>query len=196
LRNENIDAVGMKPIASGMQEIEGDWVNEDVQQILQASGGQVDRELVNQYAFDPFIAPHIAAAATDCAISINKITAAYEALATSAERVIVEGAGGLMTPLNETQTFVDLIHQLELGVVLVVAVRLGCINHALLTQQVLRAEGMNFVGWVANYPDPQQPRDIAIEESLKTRLHAPLLGAIPWDSLAENSSMLDISQIK
>ena len=131
----------------------------------------------------------------DCVISTKEISRAYEKLAGNSERVIIEGAGGLMTPLNETETFIDLVQQLGLGVVLVVAIRLGCINHALLTQRVLRAEGIDFLGWVANYPDPQQPRDTGIEKSLKTRLDAPLLGIVPWGLSNEKPPVIDLGQM-
>ncbi|MCW8965010.1 MAG: dethiobiotin synthase [Gammaproteobacteria bacterium] len=194
-RLDGVNAVGMKPVASGMQQVDGQWVNEDVEQIYQASGGIIGRELINQYAFSPFIAPHQAAQESGKSISLQKIEDGYTQLVERAERVIVEGAGGLMTPLNDKETFVDLVQRLQLDVILVVAIRLGCINHALLTQQVMQAGKIRFTGWVANYPEAAQSRDQAIEESLEKRLDAPLLGVMSWDPSREFVRNLDLCQI-
>lgn len=180
LRRAGINAVGMKPVASGLQMVEGRWCNEDVEKIWQASQGQVERPLLNQYAYEPFIAPHVAAARAGEVISLGPIHDAYRTLQAQADIVIVEGAGGLMTPLNERQTFIDLVKQLALDVVLVVGIRLGCINHALLTQQAMRSAGLNCLGWVANYPQETTPESRETLDSLQARLKAPMLGVIPW----------------
>ena len=195
-RRVGVGAVAMKPIASGMTEVYGQWLNEDVEQISLAAEGIVNRELVNQYAFRPFIAPHLAAAEAGGPISLKIIADAYTQLASRAELVIVEGAGGLMTPLNDRQTFVELIQQLQLEVVLVVAIRLGCINHALMSQQVMLSANIKFSGWIANYPHKNMPADIEIEESLKKRLHAPLLGVLPFFETPSAGEMLDLSRLK
>jgi dethiobiotin synthetase len=192
-RRAGVDAVGMKPVASGMQEVDGQWINEDIEQIWQVSDEVVSRELINQYAFTPFIAPHLAAAEAGELISLQKIEDSYARLAERAKLVIVEGAGGLMTPLNDSETFVDLIQQLDIGVVLVVAIRLGCINHALLTQQAMQSANIKFVGWVANYPAAELCADTQIETTLKKRLGAPCLGALSYGGGAHQVPSLDMA---
>lgn len=195
-RHAGVEAVGMKPVASGLSKVSGRWLNEDVEQILLASDGVADRGLINQYAFTPFIAPHLAAVKAEQPISLQVISDAYWQLASASELVIVEGAGGLMTPLNQTETFIDLVQQLELEVVLVVAIRLGCINHALLTQQAMLSANIHFAGWVANYPDKNMLADIEVEESLKKRLNAPLLGVLPCFEAPSAGEILDLSRLK
>ena len=191
-RARGVDAVGMKPVASGMT-LSGDvMINEDVELILQASARAVDRELVNQYSFEPFIAPHLAAWQLGCRIDLKRIRKAFDELRQSAELVVVEGAGGLMTPLNADQTYLDLVQQLKLDVVLVVAIRLGCINHALLTQEALMQRDIRFSGWVANYVNTEQDRDRAVERSLAERLNAPLLGVMPRGGPASRLEIVNL----
>ena len=108
LRGEAIDAVGMKPIASGMEIVEGRMANQDIEMIWQASGESLSRELINQYAYQPFIAPHLAAARQAEIITIDVIDRALAELEQRSDVVIIEGAGGLMTPINRNQTFLDL----------------------------------------------------------------------------------------
>ena len=191
-RRAGINAVGMKPVASGMELVEGQWRNDDVEKIWQASERQIERTLVNQFAFEPFIAPHVAAARVGEVISIDPVHDAYTALQAQADIIIVEGAGGLMTPLNEQQTFVDLAGQLGLGVVLVVGIRLGCINHALLTQQAMLSAGLDCLGWVANYPQQDTPESPETIDSLRARLTAPMLGVIPWDKSGNAVQEIDL----
>ena len=190
LRHAGIPTLGMKPVASGMQLIDGEWRNQDIDEIQQACNGEVAPELLNQYAYEPFIAPHLAAAQLGESISLDVIGRAYRELVGRCRFVVVEGAGGLMTPLNADQTFADLAIGLELPVVLVVAIRLGCINHALLSQQVMQSMNIRFVGWVANYPEAGEP-DEGIENSLVSRLDAPLLGVIPFDPSGNHVQELD-----
>ena len=186
LRAKGVHAVGMKPVASGMKLAGSTMVNDDVEQILSASGHGVPRELLNQYSFEQFIAPHLAAEQLGQRIELETVTKAFQELAQHADLVIMEGAGGLMTPLNDDATYLDLVQQLTLDVVLVVAIRLGCINHALLTQHVLQKSGVSLVGWVANYTTPGAARDKGIEKSLQSRLDAPLLGVMPWQGISEH----------
>ena len=195
LREKGINAAGAKPIASGMQEINGQWLNEDIQAIQEATERKFSLELVNQYRYEPYVAPHIAAMYRGEEIDARVILDCFFHLAMQSDLVIVEGAGGLMTPLNETQTFLDLVKLLELPVVLVVAVRLGCINHALLSQQVLESAGIPLLAWVANYPAADIRRDIAVEESLASRLQVPLLGVVPWLSESVNTEMFDLERL-
>lgn len=168
--------VGMKPIAAGAEC--GRW--EDVEILRAASTVQAPRSQVNPHAFEPAIAPHIAAALAGREIRIRDITSAHAGLARLAEVVIVEGAGGFMIPLNARATTADLARAMRAPVILVVAMRLGCLNHALLTRSAIAHAGLAFAGWVANCTQPdmeQLERNVA---SLQERLDAPMLARIPY----------------
>ncbi len=195
LRAKGINAAGAKPIASGMKETNGKWLNEDIQAIREATERQFSLDLVNQYRYEPYIAPHIAAMNRGEEIDTRTIQDCFYRLAACSDLVVVEGAGGLMTPINEAQTFLDLIQLLNLPVVLVVAIRLGCINHALLSQWALESAGVPLLAWVANYAAAGAVRDVVVEASLVNRLNAPLLGVIPWSSALTNAEALDLDQL-
>lgn len=162
---QGLKVVGMKPVASGCEWIDGRWQNEDVAKLSAASNVQAPLEWVNPYSFDPPIAPHIAAVGAGSEIRLDVIQSAYLSLTEIADVVIVEGAGGLLVPLNATQTMADLLHQLQIPALLVVGMRLGCINHALLTAEVLRQQQIQLCGWVANHVDPHMQKQ---EENLQT----------------------------
>lgn len=167
--------IGMKPVAAGLEG--GRYA--DVDALVAASTVQAALELVNPYAFESPIAPHIAAAQSGLGIDLDKIERAYGELATQAEVVVVEGAGGFMIPLNARDSGADLARRLALPVILVVGMRLGCLNHALLTSSAIAAQGLACAGWVANCMQQEMP---VIEEniqSLSERMDAPLLGRIP-----------------
>jgi dethiobiotin synthetase len=142
--------VGMKPVAAGCEMIDGIWQNEDVAKLIAASNVQAPRELVNPYSFDAPIAPHIAAEDTGVEIKLEVIQHAYEQLCTLADIVIVEGAGGLLVPINESQTMADIAQALNLPVILVVLIKLGCINHTLLTYSVIKQKKLHLNAWIAN----------------------------------------------
>jgi dethiobiotin synthetase len=173
-------AVGMKPVAAGCERIDGALVSEDVVALAAASNVNLPVDLINPYRFQPAIAPHLAAELAGETISLQRIRDAYVALAARADRVVVEGAGGFLVPLNEREDFGDLARLLELPVLLVVGMRLGCLNHALLTAEAVRRRGLQFAGWVANRLDATTP---AVEQNVQTlckRLDAPLLGIVPF----------------
>lgn len=178
--SRGLRAVGMKPVAAGCEWADGALVNEDVAALTAASTVAAPVDLINPYRFQPAIAPHLAAELAGETISLQRIGDAYVALAARADRVVVEGAGGLLVPLNERDDFGDLARLLELPVVLVVGMRLGCLNHALLTAEAVRRRGLRFAGWVANRLDATTP---AVEQNVQTlckRLGAPLLGIVPF----------------
>ena len=183
--------IGMKPIAAGVEN--GKWL--DVEQLLAASNVNLTRQQINPYAFDPPISPHLAAQQADREIDLTVIQQAYQTLSTQADRVVVEGAGGFLVPLNQQQTGADLAQALNLPVILVVGMRLGCLNHALLTAQAIRIAGLPLAGWVANCVDPQMR---VLEENIATleqRLACPLLGVLPFDSemdLQKSARLLDV----
>lgn len=187
LRKAGIRAAGMKPVASGVVMQDGNRVNEDIEVIMQATDHEYPLELVNQYLYEPFIAPHIVAERLGQLVEISRIERAYASLGEISDCVVVESAGGLLTPLNDDESFLNLALQLNLPVLLVVGVRLGCINHALLTQQTLKQAGVPILGWVANYPQAGKV-DESIEQSLKTRISAPLLGVFQYRPLGNESA--------
>jgi dethiobiotin synthetase len=167
---------GMKPVAAGRED--GRW--QDVEALCSASTVKAPRHLVNSYAFEPAIAPHIAAELAGIHIEIDRIAAAHAQLSRLAEVVVVEGAGGFMIPLTATQTSADLAVRLKVPVVLVVGMRLGCLNHALLTRKAILAFGLTCAGWVANCIVPQMPHVDRNVATLEEHLDCPLLGRVPY----------------
>ena len=168
--------VGMKPVAAGREN--GRW--EDVEALLDASSVRPPRELVNPYAFEPAIAPHIAAELAGEKIDIEKIAVAHTQLCRLADIVVVEGAGGFMIPLNVAETSADLAVRLNTPIVLVVGMRLGCLNHTLLTWRAINALGLRCAGWVANCILPEMAQLERNIGSVEDRLDCPLLGTVPY----------------
>ena len=163
--------------------------NADVSALLAASNLAARLEDVNPYAFEPAIAPHIAAEQAGVTVSLSKIKHAFDALQSQADAVIVEGAGGFRVPINREQTMADLAVQLNLPVIMVVGVRLGCINHALMTAGSIKAAGLDLVGWVANRIEPDMP---ALEENvqtLKAMIKAPCIADVNWGAVPKFSGI-------
>lgn len=179
---QGLTVIGMKPVASGCEWLDGRWQNDDVLQLTAASNVSAPAELINPYCFEPAIAPHIAAAQAGVAIDFHVIQAAYAQLVSMADVVIVEGAGGLLVPLNGSQTIADLIQALQLPALLVVGMRLGCINHALLTAQVLKQRNIDCCGWVSNNIDPQMSVPQENLQSLITGLQQPPVLQVPFQA--------------
>jgi dethiobiotin synthetase len=165
---------GMKPVASGCEMTPAGLRNADAEALLRQSGLALDYALVNPYAFAPPIAPHLAARAAGRRIEIESIVAAYHALRRQADRVLVEGVGGWRVPLNERESLKDLALALDAGVILVVGLRLGCINHALLSAECILHDGCRLHGWIANPLDPDFDPTGSIE-AIRERINAPLL---------------------
>jgi dethiobiotin synthetase len=149
--------VGMKPVAAGTEFVDGAWVNHDVLKLEAASNVQAPRALINPYSLNPAIAPHIAAEKAGIEIKIEVIKKAFEALTKLADIVIVEGAGGFLVPLNESETMADLAAVLDIPVILVVGMKLGCISHTLLTAEAIKVRNLKLHGWVANQIAPDMP---------------------------------------
>lgn len=192
-RQRGLSAVGMKPIAAG---VEADGRNDDVVQLIAASSLQPPVALVNPFLYDPPIAPHIAAQEAGRPIDLTVIQHALTQLQTLAEVVWVEGAGGLLIPLDAQHNLADLAQRLALPMVLVVGMRLGCLNHALLTAEAIERRGLTLAGWVANRIDPDIARFEANLDTLQSRLNGPLLGVIPYGANSEQAaSLLDLSVI-
>lgn len=190
-RQRGWTAVGMKPIAAG---VEADGRNEDVVRLLGASSIQPPISLINPFLYDPPIAPHIAAQEAGRPIDLAVIQQAFAQLQTLAEVVWVEGVGGFRVPLDAQHDAADLAQGLALPVVLVVGMRLGCLNHALLTVEAIERRGLNLAGWVANRIDPAMSRFAANLDTLQARLNAPLLGVTPHGVTPEQAaSALQVS---
>ena len=187
LRNQGVSAIGMKPIAAGT---DADGKNDDVEALIAASGVQAPRELINPYLFQPAIAPHIAAAEEGRRIDIGSIVTAFNTLGGMADAVLVEGVGGFCVPLGPDCDTADLAEKLQLPVILIVGMRLGCINHALLTQQAIAARGLKLAGWIANRNDPEMSRFEENLAALTERIAAPLLGIIPANCTPEKAAEL------
>lgn len=177
---------GMKPVAAG---VGADGVNEDVAQLRAASTVDAPYDLVNPFLFREPLAPHIAAQREGATINMARIVAAYQALCALADVVIVEGVGGFRVPLGERWDSADLAARLGLPVVLVVGLRLGCLNHALLTAESVRAAGLRLAGWIANAIDPGMAAPGENVAALAERLSAPLLGRFPHSPRAEAGAL-------
>jgi len=179
-RRDGKRVAAMKPVASGCEVLpDGRWVNDDVERLVAATG-QGDRDLMNPYRFLPPVSPHIAAREAGVSISLARIGEHYQRLAAMADIVLVEAAGGWLAPLTDKLFMQDMAQQLQLPVILVVGMRLGCINHALLTVQAIKASGVPLAGWVANRVVPEM---LAYEEVLTTlqrHIAEPLLLEIPY----------------
>ena len=150
---QGLRVIGMKPIAAGCELVNGEWGNEDVQKLIAASNVTAPLDLINPYRFKEPIAPHLAAEKVGVTIEIETIVSAFKQLQTMADVVIVEGAGGFLVPLNTKANMADLAIALGLPTILVVGLRLGCINHSLLTVEAIKARGLALHGWVANHID-------------------------------------------
>ena len=193
--------VGMKPVAAGCDWIEGrdghpdQWLNEDVVQLRAASSLQVPSSFDNPYALPAAVSPHIAAQLAGSTIDLAHIEASFHALSQHADAVVVEGAGGFIVPLCEQpgvfETSADLAQRLWLPVIMVVGMRLGCLNHALLTQEAILSRGLTLAGWVANVVDPHMAELDADLATLKAHIQAPMLAYWSWD---ENASVADLAQ--
>lgn len=177
LRARGLRVAAMKPVAAGCEP----WqYNEDVTALMQAMNVRADPQDVNPYSFPEPIAPHIAAAIHGARIDPERIAAAYARLARVADTVVVEGAGGLLVPLNESADIADLPRMLCLPVVLVVGLRLGCINHARLSYEAIRARGLEWAGWIGNHIDPEMAAQEDNLAALKSWLPEPCLGVQPY----------------
>jgi dethiobiotin synthetase len=179
LRRRGLRALGMKPVAAGVEPSPQGPVNPDVVLLRRASSWPAPLDQVNPYLFEPPIAPHLAASAAGMRIQIPRIVQAFQALRSGADVIVVEGVGGFLVPLNEQEDAGDLAVALALPVVLVVGLRLGCLNHAQLSQQAIVARSLRLAGWIANSIDPRMARFEENLQALRERIDAPLLGVMP-----------------
>ncbi len=184
LQNHGLSVAAMKPVSAGC-ELAGDagnphLQNDDAQQLSAQASVSLPYPRLNPYAFAPAVAPHIAAQAVGVTMQLHVLTSAYAEIEQQSDVVVVEGAGGWLVPINAQQTLADFAEALRLPVVLVVGLRLGCLNHALLTVRAIQSQGLRLAGWVANdiISDSQHMDDNV--QSLVERIDAPLLGRAPF----------------
>jgi dethiobiotin synthetase len=190
LRARHPRCVGMKPVAAGAEpDASGQLQNDDTLALRAASNVAVPPELDNPVLLADPMSPHIAAARAGRTIAIEPIVAAYRALAEHADAVVVEGAGGFLVPLTPRLTGGDLAAALGLPVILVVGLRLGCLNHALLTRDAIAVRGLRLAGWIASRLDPAMPEQEANLDYLRAQLPAPLLADFAWDPQADPATL-------
>ena len=170
----------MKPVASGCVATTGGLRNDDALALQAAMNVRASYADVNPFAYEPAIAPHIAAAEAGRPVDINVLDRSYERLALQSDVTVVEGAGGWLAPLDDTRTFADLAAHWQLDVVLVVGLRLGCLSHALLSVESIQRHGLKLAGWIGNSVDAEFPRRDANVKTLRARIAAPCLGVFPY----------------
>jgi dethiobiotin synthetase len=180
LQQQGASVLGMKPIASGALRTNEGLRNEDALRIQAQCSQTIPYSSVNPLVYEPPISPHLAAEAEGRPISLDEILRGYRDLREQADRVIVEGVGGWHVPLGDSITLADLARTLDLPMIMVVGMRLGCLNHALMTAECMLNSGVQLKGWVANLVDPEMQ---AIEDNINTLrswLPAPCLGEVPY----------------
>ncbi|NMH64282.1 dethiobiotin synthase [Shewanella salipaludis] len=176
-----MSTLGIKPIASGCMLTPAGLRNSDALQLLAASSVKLTYGQINPIAFEPAIAPHIAAAKVGGALSPEGVLAQLDLAAfAEADFCLIEGAGGWRLPLGQGRYLSELVQSLSIPVILVVGMKLGCLNHALLTQEAILADGLEIAGWVANCVDPEMSMFEENLDSLKEIMSAPMLGCIPF----------------
>lgn len=176
--------VGMKPVASGCEFIDGQLCNEDALLLQENASVMLDYDLINPFAYSLPVSPHLAG--EDNPVDLNKITAAFEVLKQQADVVLVEGVGGWLVPLNHQGDDVqELAKSLKLPIIMVVAMGLGCLNHACLTYQAILNSGLNCAGWLATCVDPKMEKLDENLATLRQLLNIPLLGILPYSEIAD-----------
>ena len=180
LRDAGVIVAGMKPIAAGAIAGPEGPANEDALVLQSESSVRHPYAIVNPWLFEPAIAPHIAAAESATPIDTARIMAAHERLSAGADVVLAEGAGGFLVPLDSNRSCAELPSILGMEVILVVGLRLGCLNHALLSVEAIASRGLTLAGWIGNSIDPAFARREANLATLGSRITAPCIGVIPW----------------
>ena len=179
-RARGLRALGMKPVAAGAEWVNGEFLNEDAARLRAAGSFDPGLALLNPYCLASPIAPHIAAREEGVRIEPARIRTAFDTLRAQADLLLVEGVGGFRVPLGDDYDSADLARDLGLPVILVVGLRLGCINHALLSAEAIAARGLTFAGWIANRVDPAMLRVDENLAALQKGLPEPLLGVLPF----------------
>ena len=194
LKAQGLSVVGMKPVASGAEWVGERWVNEDALALQKESSIPVDYEWINPFVFEPPVSPHLAAEAMAVRVSLDLINQAFFHLSTLADCVVVEGVGGWRVPLNAEEDVADLALKLKLPVLQVVGIRLGCINHARLTQESMIASKVNIGGWIANWLASNLPYGAEVMASLEHELGQKALAELVFQTAQTIERSLDIDR--
>lgn len=199
-KNKGFHTVGFKPIASGCEIVNGELHNEDALALQQTATIKLPYKSINPFAFREAIAPHLAARLANVDLSVKELVEHFKNVSTSFNQTakqftLIEGAGGWFVPLNTTETLADFVSAIQVPVILVVNIRLGCINHALLTEHAILNTGLVFAGWIANCatPDCHEKTDIIV--TLKNRLRAPCLGEVPYSNDQDLSQWINLTPL-
>jgi dethiobiotin synthetase len=185
LKRAGHSAAGMKPVASGCHVSAAGLRSDDALELMQASNAAADYTDVNPYALASACAPHIAAREMGVEIRLERILESFRRLQQKSPWIVVEGVGGWSVPLGERLTMAEVARALGLPVILVVGLRLGCLNHALLTMGAIRRADIPLAGWVANRIDPAMTHVLENIATLAQKIEAPLLAQIPYQSAAK-----------
>ena len=195
-KNQGQSVIGMKPVAAGCEWQDGVLKNEDAILMQENASLELDYQKINPCAFEMPVSPHLAAG--EDSVQLNIIEKAFDDLKEKADVILVEGAGGWLAPLSNECDIADLAKKLQLPVILVVAIRLGCINHARLTFQAIQTDKVECAGWVAMCVDPEMLKQSENIATIKDKISAPLLGVLPYsermdfDLLAMKIKSIDI----
>lgn len=192
LIEEGYRVAGMKPVASGATLQDGILKNEDALSLMAASNIETEYQTVNSYVFEPAISPHLAAAKAGIEIDCKNIKINFDKLVNQSDVVIVEGVGGWYAPLTMQTTVADMAKELNIPIIIVVGLRLGCLNHALLTLQAIKQTGLTISGWVANHVSENF---LSADENIETLKHffndIPLIANIPYQSASGATAKQD-----
>ncbi len=180
LQNASIDVMAFKPVAAGAEFIDGQFKNDDALALIDALDVEVDYQQLNPIVLEKPIAPHIAAAENGVDLSVQNLQKLIPLADFEQQVLVVEGAGGWLVPLNSKETLADYAIAENLSVILVVGLKLGCINHALLTKRAIESAGLNLAGWVANHIDPAMLEQRQNIEFLSRALDCPLIAELPY----------------
>ena len=189
LRGHGLRALGMKPVASGCERIDGEWKNADALALLEAGDPRADYANVNPFALEHPLAPELAARDAGIEVALQPILDAHARLAARADALIVEGVGGWAAPLSATLMQADLVRALQVPVLLVVGLRLGCLNHALLSARAIAQDGLHLAGWIASHVDPAMERVDDNIAMLRERMPATCWGVLPHVSDADPAAL-------
>ncbi|MBV9576814.1 MAG: dethiobiotin synthase [Gammaproteobacteria bacterium] len=181
-----LSTIGMKPLASGCQQIQNKLYNDDALLLQKTASISLDYEKINPFLFAEFAAPHLAAKKVGRLLNVEQlITQSHFALNHSADIHLIEGIGGWYVPLNQQETMADFVKHQQFAVILVIGIRLGCLNHGILTYKAMQQDKINLIGWIANCIEDDMP---FCEENISTLEHwiaAPLLGTVKYNENPE-----------
>ena len=195
LRGHGLRAAGMKPVASGCERIDDEWRNADALALQRAGEPGIAYRDINPFALEHPLAPELAARDAGIEVSLLPILAAHARVADHADALIVEGVGGWAAPLSASLMQVDVVRALRLPVLLVVGLRLGCLNHALLSARAITADGVHLAGWIGSQVDPAMERVEDNIEMLRQRMPASCWGVLPHVPDADPAQLASLLRI-